>query len=201
MKSLKWVAPALLVVTTFAVTAEAMEGARVWQVQNRLRFEYDDNIYQTDGDEESSGKIIEEAEFHLNFNLSRTFVALRYRPTFVYWEDREDDDTDFHHDAEFVLNHRASPRLSYGLKNTFRLQEQPAVVHRKTALGFLTSVARDAVLLQDGNHIVREIQPLLTINFARKQKQNEEDDRSAEITDREHYGRLKGMKIYEWRAG
>ena len=37
---------------------------------NRLRLEYDDNIYQEETDKKDSFKIIEEIEFLLNFSLS-----------------------------------------------------------------------------------------------------------------------------------
>jgi hypothetical protein len=96
-----------------------------WEIRNRLRIEYDDNIYERADNTTDSFKIIEELEFHANLQLTpQTFFGLRYRPSFTYWTDREPDDTDLHHDLDVVLNHRFSPTTTLGFKNQFRIAEQ-----------------------------------------------------------------------------
>ena len=44
--------------------------------------------------------------------------------------DRPEDDTDFHHSIDALLNHRFSPALTVNLKETFRFQELPELIER-----------------------------------------------------------------------
>lgn len=120
--------------TQFVLFAAETNSRNALEIQNRVRAEYDDNIYETNSDKTDSFKIIEELELGLTFDFQPTFITLRYRPTFTWWSDREPDDTDLHHDFDFVLNHSFSPRLSFGLKNTLRLAELPEEIDRGTVL-------------------------------------------------------------------
>jgi len=113
---------------------EAGAGGNWLEVDNRLRLEYDDNIYETKDNKTDSFKLIEEIELGITLNFEPTFLTVRYRPSFTWWSDREPDDTDLHHDLDVVLNHRFSPRVSMGLKNTFRLAEQPEEIDRGVKL-------------------------------------------------------------------
>lgn len=115
-------------VSVFALTisgAWAGEGARPFQLFNRLRVEWDDNIYQHEDDKTSSFKILEEVEFQLNLSLEQSFVGLRYRPQFVWWEKRDSDKTDLQHDLDLIVNHEFNPRSSLSLKDTLRRGELP----------------------------------------------------------------------------
>jgi len=114
------------------MAAEKGSGGNWLSVDNRLRLEYDDNVYETKTDKSDSFKIIEEIELGVTLNFEPTFVTLRYRPAVTWWEDREPNDTDWSHDVDFVINHRASERLSLGLKETFRRSENPQAVDRGT---------------------------------------------------------------------
>ena len=105
---------------------------RTYQLKNRLRVQYEDNIYETEDDTESSWKIIEELELLVNFHLDQTFVGFRYRPSYVWWDNREPDDSDFHHDFDFVFAHNFTPRLTINLKDTLRVTEQPEEIDRGT---------------------------------------------------------------------
>lgn len=115
---------ALPVVSTLA----AEGGQNWWEVRNRVRVEYDDNIYESAQDASDSFKLIEEVEFHGNIQLQQSFIGIRYRPSFTYWTDRDPDDTDLHHDLDLVLNHRFTPNTRMGFKNTFRIAEQPELI-------------------------------------------------------------------------
>ncbi len=119
-------------ITQFSLMAVAETGSPLdWlQLGNRLRLEYDDNIYQRATEKTDSFKIIDEVLIGMTFDLEPTFITLRYRPSFTYWSDREPDDTDLHHDLDVVLNHRFSPRASFGIKNTLRLAEQAEEMDR-----------------------------------------------------------------------
>ncbi|HMP72724.1 MAG TPA: outer membrane beta-barrel protein [Kiritimatiellia bacterium] len=113
------------------MVAMSETGSNWLQLKNRLRFEYDDNIYERGSDKTDSLKIIVQPEFHVNLGLQdATFLGLRYRPSFFYWADREPDDTDWHHDFDIVLNHKFAPRTTLGLKNTLRYAERPELVDR-----------------------------------------------------------------------
>lgn len=125
---------AAAVLGVLASEALAAGDGRSFQVKNRLRVEYDDNIYESGTDEQDSIKIIEEIEFLVNLALDQTFIGLRYRPAFVWWGDREPDDTDVHHDLDLIFTHNFSSRLSLSLKNTLRIAEQPEQIDRGTAV-------------------------------------------------------------------
>lgn len=119
----------------FSVAAHAEQLGRNFEVSNRFRVEYDDNIYDSDNDaKEESLKIMDEIEFIANLNFEKSYVGFRYRPSFVWWENREPDDTDLHHDLELQVNHSFTPRLALGLKETYRLGEQPELIDRGTTV-------------------------------------------------------------------
>lgn len=122
------------ILTQFALFAAESNSRNALEIQNRVRVEYDDNVYQTPTDKTDTFKIIEELELGVTFDFQPTFITLRYRPSFTWWDDREPDDTDLHHDLDFVLNHEFSPRLSAGVKNTLRLAELPEEIDRGTVL-------------------------------------------------------------------
>lgn len=110
--------------------AQAADETRTFQLKNRLRVEYDDNVYERNKDTQDSFKIIEEAEFVANLNFQQTYIGLRYRPTFVWWSDRDPDDTDLHHDFDFIFAHNFSPRLTLNVKETLRVAEEPKEIDR-----------------------------------------------------------------------
>lgn len=115
-------------------------------LNNRLRLGYDDNVYQageaTAGDgstvtheETDSFRIIEELEALVNLNLPRTYLGLRYRPSFIWYSDRDDDDTDFLHDVDLNFVQKITPALALSISDTLRASQLPE--------------------LQDENYVVR----------------------------------------------
>ncbi len=115
-------------------------------LNNRLRLGYDDNVYQAgeataaDGstvthDKTDSFRIIEELEALVNLNLQRTYLGLRYRPSFIWYSDREDDDTDFLHDVDLNFIQKITPALVLSISDTLRASQLPE--------------------LQDENYVVR----------------------------------------------
>lgn len=135
---MKWMKSLLVGALTGAVLIDfsvgASETAQNFQLKNRLRVGWDDNVYEEKEDKDSSFKIIEEIELLLNFDLEQTFFGLRYRPTFIWWSDRNPDDTDFHHELDVVLAHNFTPRLSLNAKNTMRIAEIPELIERGTTV-------------------------------------------------------------------
>ncbi len=107
------------------VAMAAAEGARPYQIYNRMRLELDDNVYASGVDPQESLKFIEEVEFLVNFNLPQTYISLRYRPSYVWWEKREPDDSDFQNDLDLVLNHEFSTRMTLSVIDTLRRGELP----------------------------------------------------------------------------
>ena len=99
MKSMKLVLPALLISLAIPMSAWA-EGARSWQLHNRLRVEYDDNIYEEESDKTDSLVVRNEVEFVVRFDLENTYVGVRYKPSLAWWENRSEDSTDFHHELD-----------------------------------------------------------------------------------------------------
>ena len=99
-------------------------------LNNRLRLGYDDNIYQSDGEEgrpakKDSWRVIEEIEVLLNLNMSRTYLGLRWRPSLTWYSDRENDDTDFLNDLDVNFTHNFTPNLALSLNNTLRASQLP----------------------------------------------------------------------------
>lgn len=95
------------------------------KVSSFLTLEYDDNVYEQEADEQDSFKIVEDLDFTVTLDKQPTFLTLNYSPAFVWWSDREPDDTDLHHSLDLIFGHEFSPRVTLGLKNSFRIAEQP----------------------------------------------------------------------------
>ncbi len=113
----------------------AQSEGRAYQLVNRLRLEYDDNIREeVKGEEDESVKVIEEVEFIGNISLEQTFLSLRYMPGFVYWADRDEDNEDIHHALDFILNHEFTPRLALGVKESLKIAELPELMDRGTVV-------------------------------------------------------------------
>ncbi|NLB66602.1 MAG: outer membrane beta-barrel protein [Lentisphaerae bacterium] len=100
-------------------------------VNNRLRLGWDDNVYQVD-DPSASGlkrkesfRIIEEIEVLANLNFERTYLGLRYRPSLIWYEDRDNKSTDVLHDLDFNFIHNFSPSLVLSLSDTLRASQLP----------------------------------------------------------------------------
>ena len=115
-------------------------------LNNRLRLGYDDNVYQageataSDGstvthDKTDSFRVVEELEMLVNLNLQRTYLGLRYRPSFIWYSDRDDDDTDFLHDVDLNFVQKITPALALSISDTLRASQLPE--------------------LQDENYVVR----------------------------------------------
>jgi hypothetical protein len=126
MNRIKCIGAALLIIAVLPADlfAASRLGSKWFQVNNRIRLEYDDNVNQADTDEQDSFKLIVEPELWANANFEQTFLSLRYRPMFAWWSDREPDDTTLNHDMDVVFSHDFSPRVSLALKDTLRIAEQ-----------------------------------------------------------------------------
>lgn len=126
-----------LAAPVFAASAESPV-----HMSNRLRLGYDDNVYQVDKDgstgldKTDSIRIVEELEMLVNLNMPRAYLGLRYRPSILWYADREPEDTDFLHDLDLNFAYTFSPLLSLSLNDTLRASQLPE--------------------LQDENYIVRE---------------------------------------------
>ena len=133
---MKWFTMAGAFVVSGAILAgvawAADETAQNFQIKNRFRVGWDSNVYETEKDPTDSFKVIEEIEFLVNLDLEQTFLGFRYRPTFVWWDNRNPDDTDFHHEADVVFSHNFTPRLSLSAKDTLRIAELPELIDRGT---------------------------------------------------------------------
>jgi hypothetical protein len=137
MKFLKIVfVGALTSIFLYDWTFAGPESPHSFQIKNRLRVGWDNNVYEEarEEDRDESYKIIEELELLLNMNMEQTFFGLRYRPTFLWWSDRDPDDTDFHHEVDLVLAHNFTPRVSLNAKNTLRIAELPELIDRGTVV-------------------------------------------------------------------
>lgn len=112
------------------VSYAAEESSQSFQIKNRFRVGWNDNVYETQKNTDESFYLVEELEFVLNLDLEQTFLGARYRPTLMLWENREPDDSDFHHEADLIFAHNFTPRLSLSLKETLRIAELPELIDR-----------------------------------------------------------------------
>ncbi len=105
-------------------------------MNNRLRIGYDDNVYQAGDAEASDGstvthektdstRIIEEIEMLVNLNLQRTYLGLRYRPSFIWYSNRDNDDTDFLQDLDLNFVQKFTPTLVLSISETLRASQLP----------------------------------------------------------------------------
>jgi hypothetical protein len=98
------------------------------EIFNRVGVEYDDNIRQASTGEASSLRISEDVELVVNFDNDLSLFSMRYNPSFVYWENRPEDDTDLHHQFDLVFDRELSPRTAFSIKDVFRLAEMPELI-------------------------------------------------------------------------
>lgn len=125
-----------------AAPALAVSADSPIHMNNRIRLGFDDNIYQSDDlpdlgrTPQDSFRVIEEIELLVNLNLERTYLGLRYRPSVIWYDQREPSSTDFLNDLDVNFIHNFSPSLALSLSDTLRAGQLPE--------------------LQDGNYIVRE---------------------------------------------
>jgi hypothetical protein len=134
ISKLKWVIACAIAVAWITETAEAAEGNRNFHVVNRLRVELDDNVQSAQTNKKDSIKIIEQLDLSYNVNVENTFLSLRYQPSFVWWDDRPQDDTDVHHAFDGSLNHIFSPRTSISFRDTLRFAERPDTIDRGSVI-------------------------------------------------------------------
>jgi hypothetical protein len=128
MKWTQWLCACLVAMIAGPAIVQASEGGKPWQVYNRLRLEYDDNIDQSETDKVGSFKVIEELEFLVNFDLQNTFVSLRYRPSYVWWDKRQPDESDFQQDFDLVWNQTFAPRVVLSTVDSLRRGLVPKLV-------------------------------------------------------------------------
>ena len=121
----------LLLTLAIPVMAAPIAADTPFHLNNRIRLGYDDNIYQTDEDSASgrdpqgSMRIVEEIEVLVNLNLERTYLGLRYRPSLIWYNEREPHSTDFLNDLDFNFTYNFSPLLSLSLNDTLRAGQLP----------------------------------------------------------------------------
>ena len=106
---------------------QAQERRLPFEVNNRVRVEHDDNIYQTSEDQQDSFKFIEELELIKNMQFDQSLISMRYSPSFVYWTDREDDN-DLHHQVDALLKHQLNDRFGISASELYRYAELPEVI-------------------------------------------------------------------------
>lgn len=120
------ISAALLLALLVAGTAYA-DTARALRISNRLRFEYDNNVFQTDGDEKDSFNVYEAIEVALNLNLENTYLGISYRPSFVWYSGRDSGSTDFLNDLDANFSQKFGPVVTLGVSEKLRAGQLPAV--------------------------------------------------------------------------
>ncbi len=126
----------LFALTSLAVRSgwSAYEPARLqdpskrWAVTVSLRSEYDDNIFTTSSNRESSVKGIIEPQVLINIPSEQTFLGLRYGYGAAYFADRPGDQVDESHVVDFLFSHTFNPRLTLDARDTFRRGIEPELV-------------------------------------------------------------------------
>ncbi len=97
---------------------------RVIQVQNSVRFGFDDNVYSQDSGEVESAFLTDIVNLTGKFNFSpRTDVLLYWQPEFRYWFDVPGDDAVTYQDFYGQLNHAVSQRTFVRVSDRFSYNE------------------------------------------------------------------------------
>lgn len=133
MKRLRLIALASLAafVTQFSLMASETGTVTDWlKISNAVIFEYDDNMYEEQTNPQDTFKIIDSLTLASVLDWERTYLTIRYNPSFIWWSEREPDDTDLHHSLDFNLDHEFSPRVSLNIKDSFRYAEIPEETSR-----------------------------------------------------------------------
>lgn len=140
-------------------------------ISNYLSLEWDDNVYTTgDGsgvDPIESWVILEQIEFLLDSQFDNTYLGVRYSPTFKYFDNRPDDDTDISNQWDLILNHDFTPRSSFRLHHVLRAAQEPELVqddvtfrnnndyiYNSVDASFITQVSPDKTSLQFSGRFV-----------------------------------------------
>jgi len=118
---------ALGIATVWAATALAQKPANL-TIENRVRLEYDDNIYLDAEDSEGSFRIGDELSLSGDARFENAFLSLRYRVGTTWYDDRDGEELDWTHALDFVWNQTFSPRLTLGVLDTFLYADQPETI-------------------------------------------------------------------------
>ncbi|MCX6995871.1 MAG: outer membrane beta-barrel protein [Kiritimatiellaeota bacterium] len=131
MKLIKWAGCFLAIFSLTSGVSLGLGSKNDLMINNALRLEYDDNIYQANTNKTASFKVVDQVEFLFNLNLEKTYLGVRYRPSFTWWENREAARTDtFQHEGDVVFNQVLTPRLSLSLSDNVRRGLQPELLDR-----------------------------------------------------------------------
>ena len=85
---------------------------------------YDDNIFLEDDNEDSDYITELSPSLHLNILSQKTVLELEYFPTFVWYQDLDQNDTT-RHTANIVFGHDHTEHLRFDLANTYLQSEDP----------------------------------------------------------------------------
>lgn len=129
-----WLLAGAMICLAGTVSAERADRPANLTFENRLRLAHDDNVGQRAEDKQSSLRVNQEATLSGSFRGENTFVGLRYQLGLHWYEDRDDEDTDVNHEADFIWNQTLSRRFSFSLADTFRITEQPELVREDGTL-------------------------------------------------------------------
>lgn len=127
---------------------------------NRLRLGYDDNIYleAEEHDPVDSFRVIEELELLVNLNMERMYLGLAYRPSLLWYTDRDEENSDnkeydLLNDLDLNFMYRFSPTLSFSLSDSLRSSRLPAIADENYI------VRRDDDNLYNSRHCDAVLQP------------------------------------------
>lgn len=102
--------------------------SRRWAVSLALREGYDDNIFTTKTNTQSSATTTIEPQLLLNIPMEQTFLGLRYRYGAVYYADRSGNQVDQYHTVDLLFSHTFTPRLVLDVQDEFRFGVEPELV-------------------------------------------------------------------------
>jgi hypothetical protein len=127
----------------------------------KIRFEYDDNIYTTtDGEkaaygvsEQSSWKFYIEPKIDLHYLTATTYLGLGYQFSWIYYEDRPEDDSDIAHDVLADVRHRFSPSIELAIRDAFRSSEEPEIAEQIVSAGGVRTIPYQ----RNGDYIINQL--------------------------------------------
>jgi hypothetical protein len=190
----RWVASlALGIGLAGAMDASAQGGGpregKPWSVSLSLSGEYDDNIFTTKTDKQSSFKAIVSPEAHFAHALPQTYFSGRYRYSMLYFENRAK--LNHQHIVDLNLSHSFNPRLRLDIKDTFRYGQEPQIVEGATVVqrrgDFFNNFAQAALAIE----MTRKVQLHLAADLDRWDYKDPANDTAL---SRYNYGASAGVR-------
>lgn len=125
--ALMLVFPQVFALNAQPAPSETVRSEKPFTVTAGLRGEYDDNIFTSNNNRQSSWKTIVDPSIIFEYPMEQTLLSARYTFNATYFSDRPGDDFDLSHDFVARAAHSFSPKFDVDLRNRFNYSQESAI--------------------------------------------------------------------------